>query len=442
VSNKATGLPRYESYKDSGVAWLGEVPSHWDVKPIRAITKLKSDRNRPDLPVLSVYREYGVILKDSRDDNNNETSLDTRNYKVVLPGDLVVNKMKAWQGSMGISAYEGIVSPAYITCSTKSEMAESRFLHYLLRSSKLIEIYYSLSYGVRIGQWDMHYEDFKQIVIPIPPYDEQARIVACLDQKTAEIDAAIAQKERLIELLQEQKSILINQAVTRGLNPNVPMKDSGVEWIGEIPANWRAYRLKFLFSGLTQGWSPQCFNFEAKPGTWGVLKVGCVNHAVFNEHENKQLPPELKPMPEFQIKKGDILISRANSLELVGSAAYVSSVEGKILLCDKLYRVSPQEDKVLPGYFILLFRSQIARSWIENRANGTSPSMQNIGQNVIEDMWVSVPPLTEQQQILNAINDYEERQNALQDETLIQIKILKEFKMALISSAVTGKIKL
>ncbi|MCX7256307.1 MAG: restriction endonuclease subunit S, partial [Polaromonas sp.] len=192
---KGAVMQRYESYKASGVEWLGDVPSHWDVKPLRAVTELKSDRNRPDLPVLSVYREYGVILKDSRDDNHNATSLDTSNYKVVKPGDLVVNKMKAWQGSMGVSAHEGIVSPDYITCSTNAERVQSNYLHYLLRSALLISVYNALSYGVRVGQWDMHYEDFKQISIPLPPYDEQNCIIAFLDQKTVEIDAAIAKKE-------------------------------------------------------------------------------------------------------------------------------------------------------------------------------------------------------------------------------------------------------
>ena len=134
-------MQRHESYKPSGVKWLGAVPSHWEVQALRAVTQLKSDRNRPDLPVLSVYREYGVIRKDSRDDNHNATSLDTSTYKVVQPGDLVVNKMKAWQGSMGVSAHEGIVSPAYITCSTKSERVLPGYLHYLLRSSSLIGVY-------------------------------------------------------------------------------------------------------------------------------------------------------------------------------------------------------------------------------------------------------------------------------------------------------------
>jgi type I restriction enzyme S subunit len=113
---KVSGFPTYDAYKETGVEWLGKVPAHWEVRALRAVASLKIERNRSDLPVLSVYREYGVIPKDSRDDNHNATSLDTGAYKVVEPGDLAVNKMKAWQGSLGVSEHHGIVSPAYITC--------------------------------------------------------------------------------------------------------------------------------------------------------------------------------------------------------------------------------------------------------------------------------------------------------------------------------------
>lgn len=207
-------MKKHLSYKETRISWLGEIPSHWDVLPIRAVTQLKSDRNRSDLQVLSVYREFGVIPKDSRDDNKNVTSADTSNYKVVLPGDLVVNKMKAWQGSMGVSSHEGIVSPAYITCSTKPNIVIPQYLHYLLRSSPLVGVYNSLSYGVRLGQWDMHYEDFKQIQIPIPTKEEQQNIVDFLDKKTSEVELAILKKEKEIATLKELKAALISEAVT------------------------------------------------------------------------------------------------------------------------------------------------------------------------------------------------------------------------------------
>ncbi len=162
-------IEKYSSYKDSGVKWLGKIPSHWEAVSLGSLLELKSDKNHPGYEVLSVYREYGVIPKDSRDDNHNATSLDTTTYKAVEPGDLVVNKMKAWQGSMGISAYRGIVSPAYITCRVTSTKVHPEYLHLLLRSDSYIGEYNRISYGVRVGQWDMHYEDFKKVITLLPP---------------------------------------------------------------------------------------------------------------------------------------------------------------------------------------------------------------------------------------------------------------------------------
>src|SRR5690606_32137766 len=239
-------MKTYPTYKDSNVDWLGEIPEHWELKKLGAIVQPFSKRNQPNLQVLSVYRDYGVIKKDSRDDNHNATSLDTSNYKVVHNGDLVVNKMKAWQGSMGISSYEGIVSPAYITCNVIDEDVHSHYLHKIIRSSLIIEEYIRISYGVRVGQWDMHWEDFKNVPILIPPKHEQQAIANFLDETCGKLETVVAQKEKMIALLKERKQALIQKAVTRGLNENVPQKDSGVDWIGDIPENWEVKRLKFI----------------------------------------------------------------------------------------------------------------------------------------------------------------------------------------------------
>lgn len=214
--NKAVtrGLNPDVPLKDSGIDWIGEIPEHWEIKPLFAIVTNKSDKNHPDYEILSVYREYGVIPKDSRDDNHNATSLDTASYKAVYPGDLVVNKMKAWQGSMGISNYQGIVSPAYITCSIISNKIYSYFLHLLLRCNSYISEYNRLSYGVRVGQWDMHYEDFKRIPIIFPCLSEQKAISNYIEQQTTQIDKTITQKHLEIEKLKEYKATLIDSAVT------------------------------------------------------------------------------------------------------------------------------------------------------------------------------------------------------------------------------------
>jgi len=223
----------YPAYKDSGVEWLGEIPKHWALLPVKAITERKHETNQPDLPLLSVYRDYGVILKDSRDDNYNKPALDLSPYRVVRPTDLVLNKMKTWQGSLAVSTLEGIVSPAYVVCKLSPDV-HPRYIHHLLRSEVYIAQYASLSYGIRPAQWEMRYGDFRLVSVLILPLEEQRAIANFLDRKTAEIDVLIAKKERLIELLQEKRTALISHAVTKGIDSTVKMKDSGVGWLGVI----------------------------------------------------------------------------------------------------------------------------------------------------------------------------------------------------------------
>lgn len=197
---------------------------------------------------LSLYRDFGVVPKDSRNDNHNVTSLDTSNYKVVDIGDLVINKMKAWQGSMAVSDYRGIVSPAYHVCSITSNKVNKRYLHHLLRNPAYLPEYVRLSTGMRIGQWDLGFDDFKNIPFLIPPFDEQAKIADYLDNGCTSLDSILDKTHSSIEAYKKLKQAVITQAVTKGVRGKREMKDSGVEWISEIPANWTVKRGKQLFS--------------------------------------------------------------------------------------------------------------------------------------------------------------------------------------------------
>ena len=234
--------------KDSGIEWIGEIPEGWEVSQLKYATRWKSEKGCPDAPVLSLYRDFGVVPKDSRDDNHNVTSLDTSNYKVVDIGDLVINKMKAWQGSMAVSDYRGIVSPAYHVCSITSNKVNKRYLHHLLRNPAYLPEYSRLSTGMRIGQWDLGFDDFKNIPFLIPPLDEQAKIADYLDNGCASLDAMLSKTRSSIEEYKKLKQAVITQAVTKGVRGEREMKDSGVEWIGEIPAEWSVQRIKTIFS--------------------------------------------------------------------------------------------------------------------------------------------------------------------------------------------------
>jgi len=428
-------MRRYDSYKDSGVEWLGEVPSHWEVQPLRTVTRLKADRNRPDLPVLSVYREYGAILKDSRDDNHNATSLDTSTYKAVKPGDLIVNKMKAWQGSMGVSVYAGIVSPAYITCSTNSERINPHFLHYLLRSEPMIGVYNALSYGVRIGQWDMHYEDFKTIPIPIPTMLEQDRIVAFLDEKTAEIDAAIAKKKRLIELLKEQKNILINRAVARGLNPDAPMRDSGVEWIGKIPAHWSLKRLCNL-SRVVRGASPRPAGHPKYFTTEPI--VPWVTAAEITKDESRYLTSTTEYLTVIGAKNsqafssGTVVFTNSGATLGVPKILAINCCANDGVLA--LKSLSPEIDK---EFLYLFLSTTTVRLRDEMKQGGGQP---NLNTGIVKNISIPIPDFDEQVAIVKFIDDYLAMNDSLLISASSQIDTLNSLKEVLISLAVFGKI--
>jgi len=428
-------MQRYESYKSSDADWLGDVPTHWDVQPLRAVTALKSDKNRPELPVLSVYREYGVILKDSRDDNHNATSLDTSAYKVVKPGDLVVNKMKAWQGSMGVSAHDGIVSPAYITCATRADRVRPQYLHYLLRSSPLIGVYNSLSYGVRVGQWDMQYEDFKQIPIPLPPQEEQERIVAFLDQKTAEIDEAIAKKERLIELLNEQKSIVTNHAVTRGLNPSAPLKDSGIGWLGEIPSHWMVKRVKHLARKIVDGahhtptYVDSGVPFLRVTDISGGKKVIDLNSVKrIPEREHRALCQRAFP------EKGDVLLSKNGT---IGETIVVDwDYEFSIFVSLCLIKLRREID---PHFFCLYFSSPVVD--LQLAEGGKRTSVTNLHLEKIKELVLALPPIEEQREIVRMVRNELTPYNKIILKARHELVALNDFKKSLTASVVVGVVR-
>ncbi|MEY4243009.1 MAG: hypothetical protein RLZZ245_594 [Verrucomicrobiota bacterium] len=400
IQNPKLSLPRYPRYKDSGVEWLGEVPEHWEVQSLRTVAGLYVEKNQPDLPVLSVYREYGVILKDSRDDNHNATSLDTSNYKVVRPGDLAVNKMKAWQGSLGVSEHHGIVSPAYITCRLNQDKVTGRYIHYLLRSQTLIGALDSISYGVRVGQWDMRFEDFKKVGITIPPKPEQDRIVAFLDQKTAEIDALIAKKQRQIELLDEQKAILINRAVTRGIvnaefgirnehlsssshstftTHNSKFSPSGIEWIGDIPEHWEVVAFRRLINAICDGpfGSGLTSSHYSDSGT-RVIRLGNIGKGTFKNADKAFIPDTYAAkLSHHKVVRNDLLVAGlGDSNNPVGRACVYERDEPAIVKAD-CYRVR-LKDRRLNGFIAIYLSSQTGAAGFSAATRGSTRSRVNL----------------------------------------------------------------
>lgn len=235
--------------KDSGAKWIGQIPSAWQSDKLKYHLKRKEPKNPGDMTVLSLYRELGVIPKDSRDDNHNQTSEDTSKYKYVKPGNFVVNKMKAWQGSVAVSDYEGIVSPAYYVYEFTDNAFDKRYFHHLLRGCYKDE-FMRLSGGMRVGQWDLSSDDLNNTLILIPPLDEQKKIAEFLDAKCSEIDALITEIQAQIETLEQYKRSTIAETVTKGLNSKVELKNSTLEWIGTVPVHWEIKPNKYLMKKL------------------------------------------------------------------------------------------------------------------------------------------------------------------------------------------------
>ncbi len=435
-----SAFPKYPAYKDSGVEWLGEVPEHWGVDPLRACAELSTERNRSDLPVLSVYREYGVIPKDSRDDNHNATSLDTSNYKVIRPGDLAVNKMKAWQGSLGVSGYHGIVSPAYITCRIDQDKVNGRYLHYLLRSRPLVGALDAISYGVRVGQWDMRWEDFKLVQLTYPPRAEQDRIVAFLDEKTAQIDALIAKKQRQIELLEEQKAILINRAVTRGFHPNPDLQDSGISWIGPIPKGWKAVPFRRMIRSICDGpfGSGLTSAHYTDSGT-RVIRLGNIGKAAFKDDDKAYISPTYaKELVHHSVRQDDILVAGlGDGNHPVGRACIYRSDEPAIVKAD-CYRVRLLDTR-FNEFTCHFLSSTVGAAGFAAQTRGSTRSRVNL--EITKEVPIVVPLVEELSTIVEAIERHIQSVGKVIASVESQIQTLQTLRSTLIAHAVTGKIK-
>ena len=213
-------------------------------------------------------------------------------------------------------------------------------------------------------------------------------------------------------------------------------KPSGVEWLGDVPKHWEVKRLKFELSKMEQGWSPQCDNSPADEGEWDVLKVGAVNGNEFDPRENKRLPPDETPLPEFEIRAGDFLISRANTRELLGSAALVREVQPHLLLCDKLYRLSIKHPLLDSEFLLRFMRCKSGHFEFERDASGSSASMQNIGQQSVRNLRIPLPPLAEQRDIAAFLDRETGRIDRLMGKKRELIERLQEKRTALISRTV------
>jgi len=420
-------LRPYESYIDTGMDWLEAIPAHWEKISLRGITELSNKRYglRNDLELLSVYREYGVVRKNSRDDNHNVESLDLSNYKYVNKGYLVLNKMKMWQGSLGVSKYEGIVSPAYIVCKIKGNI-NFEYLHVLLRSPKYKTIYNRISYGVRVGQWDMRYDDFKKINLFIPPLSEQDQIVKYLDHQLAKINKFIKAKKKLIAVLKEQKQAIINEAVTKGLDTNVKMKASGIEWIRDVPEHWNIVCLRNLLKPTSTK------NGEDLPLLSVVREKGVILRSEMSKEENHNFIPD--DLSGYKVvKKGQFAMNKMKAWQgSYGVSSYDGIVSPAYYIFDVLF-----ENK---EYFHYAIRSKFYVNYFAKSSDGIRIGQWDLSLSKMKEIPFLVPSPEEQQKIVEYIPVIFSKIDNSISRLNNEIDLMTEYRAKLISDVVTGKI--
>ena len=417
-------LKPYPEYKDSGVAWLGKVPKHWQMRKFRTILTPIAERNRPDLPLLSVVREKGVIERNIKDDSENYNYIpdDLSNYKVVKSGQFAMNKMKAWQGSYGISKFDGIVSPAYFVFDLKC--IEPDFFHKAVRSRAYVPFFTQASDGVRVGQWDLSQTRMKEMPFGVPSTPEQTQIARFLDYKTAQIARFIKAKKRMIELLKEQKQVIINDAVTG----KIVIKDEG----GRLKAEKR----------LDSSFLPQPSSFlQTVPEGWEVRRLKFVASMKSGDNITSETIEEQGDYPvyggnglrgytsSFTHEGLHILIGRQGAL--CGNINYTT--EGKFWASEHAVVVSPKIDIDLFWFGELLKAMNLNQYSIAAAQPGLSVDR-------ILNLFIPFPGYNEQKRISESIKKQTASLALTISRTEREIGLMQEYRTRLVSDVVTGKI--
>jgi type I restriction enzyme, S subunit len=411
----------YSEYKSSGVEWISEIPKHWNIKPIWSISKKKSITDQSNLDLLSVYLDKGVIkFTDVSAKRTNATSDNLSNYQLVEPGDFVLNNQQAWRGSVGVSNFKGIVSPAYFVLELSDEL-ERNFSNYMFRDRSMVAHYLCNSKGVGTIQRNLYFPHFSRVPVFIPPLQEQQQIAKFLDYKTQQVDSLIEKTQQKIELLKEQRTALVNQVVTNGLDPDAEMKDSGVEWIGEIPVGWEVRKMKFGVEHIT----------DKKETSDGDIKISPENMES-NTGICFDLYADYSGFGD-RFQDGDVLLNKLRIyLKKVLFAEYEGYSMGEmiVLRSDNLY--------FLNSYLYYILFNQNLIDVLHSQSTGIK--VPRVGPWLILNSFLPCPALSEQEEISGFIEKKTAQIDSQVEKEIKRIELLKEYRNALISEVVTGKI--
>ena len=423
-------MPRYEAYKESGADYSGLIPDEWKAVPIRAIFDERNEKNTGPKTefILSVTRDRGVIPYDEKGAIGNNKSEDIERYKLVYENDLVINKMNVVIGSLGLSKYFGALSQVYIVLKPKSDAFHIGYYTYLFRNESFYRSLIKYCTGIMELRESLNRDQLKQQYLPFPSVNEQSLIVQYLDKKTAQIDEAIAIKEQQISLLKERKQIIIQKAVTQGLNPNVQMKDSGVDWLGNIPKHWQLKRLKYVTKILKR-----IIGYEG-PDVLSITQKGIKIKDITSGEG--QLAMDYS---KYQVvRAGDFAM---NHMDLLTGYGDISKYEGVV---SPDYRVFVRtHDGLHDEYLLTIFQLGYQQKIFYRYGQGVSLlGRWRFPADNFNNFYIPIPPKDEQKLIVSYISKEMESADKGIEILLEQIARIQEYKTTLINSAVTGKIKI
>jgi type I restriction enzyme S subunit len=432
-------IQTYKAYKDSGVAWLGEIPEHWELKRLKYIFEiLKRISGELGHNVLSITQS-GIKVKDISS-GAGQLSMDYSKYQLVYEGDFAMNHMDLLTGYVDLSKYDGVISPDYRVFILKENEYDKKYLLILLQLGYQRKVFYAHGQGVSmLGRWRFPADNFNNFIFPVPPLPEQTKIAQFLDDKTTKIDEAIAIKQQQIDLLKERKQILIHKAVTRGVTSSaversqIKLKDSGVEWIGEIPAHWEVKKVTHLFNKIGSGTTPTSGDNRYYDGKYNFLQTGDLNDGVVIKTKRTLKERAFKDFSSLKIyPKGSLVMA------MYGATIGKLGILGMHSATNQACCIFGKPNDLIIKYFfqvLMAFRTEII-------SLGYGGGQPNISQDLIKSLRFPIAPLSEQKEIANYIETASQKIETAISLKQQEIRKLQEYKNSLINSVVTGKIKI
>lgn len=431
----------YEEYKATGIQWLPEIPKHWEILKLRQILSSFSEKNHPNMPLLSVVREKGVIIRNTEniDENHNYIPDDLTNYKLVKAGQFAMNKMKAWQGSYGVSNHDGIVSPAYFVFNFTLDI-DKQFFNAAIRSKPYVSFFGQASDGIRVGQWDLSMDRMKDISFYIPPREEQEQIVRFLDWKVSSINKLIINYRHQITMLEELKQKKIDEYVIKGIHKNNTKHNDDVRWEIDYPEHWAIQRIRQCFS-FRKGLSITKANLEE-------TGIAVINYGQIHSKNNKGIglnkslikhvnKSYLKTNQRCLVEKGDFIFAdTSEDVEGCGNCAYIDWHDN--IFAGYHTIIAHPNRSTNSEYLAYLFSSPTWRCQIRKNVNGVK--VYSITQRILKDMFILIPPIEEQKDIVNHLDSMCSEIDLIVKNVDKKITDLHDLKSSLIADVVTGQI--